>query len=375
MSSEQYFGRNDTKVIKGIAALLMIIHHLWAFPDRIPLENGFASTITIFGDSLFLYLGLFSKFCVSMYMFLGGYGICKSWLSGKLDLVKKLKELYIAYWKIFLIFIPIGFIFFSEQTQYCAEAAICDRFSLFSFDYLLKDFFGLTSTYNREWWFLGSYVISILTFPMIVRLMDKKPVSVNIAGIIAWGILIDRVFPAIAHIETLGYLGRNPLFERVVTQTSPFITCFWMGVLMAKDDLLINLKVSLQQNKLLNPICDVLIGGVTTFLVNRFSAAYLDFLYVPIVIVVVLDLFSYVPFIYKAFEFVGRYSTNIWLCHSFFCYYYGSIAMWIVKSGNGYLSLLILVMVSLVASVAADYFWKILSTIKCSLVKLIKIKG
>lgn len=27
--------REDTKILKGIAVLLMLMHHLWTFPDRI----------------------------------------------------------------------------------------------------------------------------------------------------------------------------------------------------------------------------------------------------------------------------------------------------------------------------------------------------
>lgn len=32
---ENYFTKEDTKVIKGIAIILMLTHHLWGFPDRI----------------------------------------------------------------------------------------------------------------------------------------------------------------------------------------------------------------------------------------------------------------------------------------------------------------------------------------------------
>ena len=30
-----YFSKEDTKVIKGITIILMMMHHLWAFPGRI----------------------------------------------------------------------------------------------------------------------------------------------------------------------------------------------------------------------------------------------------------------------------------------------------------------------------------------------------
>lgn len=30
-----FFSRIDTKIIKGLAIILMLMHHLWAFPERI----------------------------------------------------------------------------------------------------------------------------------------------------------------------------------------------------------------------------------------------------------------------------------------------------------------------------------------------------
>lgn len=32
---DDFYSRKDTKIIKGIAIVLMLMHHLWAFPERI----------------------------------------------------------------------------------------------------------------------------------------------------------------------------------------------------------------------------------------------------------------------------------------------------------------------------------------------------
>ena len=358
MGSKTYFDRNDTKVIKGVAVLLMLLHHLWGFPDRIALEGGFTSRIAVFGEPIYLYLADFAKICVSMFMFLGGYGICKSWQSGKLDLTKKLKELYIMYWKIFLVFVPIGFIFFDNQKQYCADASVCSKFSQFSIRVLLTDFLGIGHKYNAEWWFLFSYIIATLTFPLIVRFFEKKSVAVNIFWIIVFSLLMTNVFPVIGDLEIFGFLNKNLLYKTLFCQKSPYITCFWMGILMAKENLLEKMHDVLKRNKLFNPFFDVLTFVVITFLINTYSSNILDFLYVPVLVIVFLDLLSYIPLVYKGLCFVGRNSTNMWLCHSFFCYYFGSIAVWLVKPGNACLSLVMLVVISLVASIVVDCFWK-----------------
>lgn len=105
------FGRDDTKIIKGVAILLMLLHHLWAFPQRVFLNDGFTDTFSVFGEYWYFYLGRFGKICVSMFLFLSGYGLMKSKQSGRFDLIGKVKGLYLAYWKVFLVFIPIAFLF------------------------------------------------------------------------------------------------------------------------------------------------------------------------------------------------------------------------------------------------------------------------
>lgn len=32
---DNFLSREDTKILKAIAVILMLAHHLWAFPDRI----------------------------------------------------------------------------------------------------------------------------------------------------------------------------------------------------------------------------------------------------------------------------------------------------------------------------------------------------
>ena len=79
---ETYLKRNDTRILKGIAIIMMLAHHLWGFPDRVP-NGGFSSNIMIFDTNIIQYIGDFGKFCVAFYMFLGGYGTYCNYKSGK----------------------------------------------------------------------------------------------------------------------------------------------------------------------------------------------------------------------------------------------------------------------------------------------------
>ena len=109
-----FISREDTKWIKGIAIILMLMHHLWAFPERIA-GGELKYLFTFFGESSIAYFGAFGKICVSLFFFIGGYGTYLSYAGKEFDIVGKLKKLYISYWKVFVVFIPLAFLLCSNQ--------------------------------------------------------------------------------------------------------------------------------------------------------------------------------------------------------------------------------------------------------------------
>lgn len=85
-----YFTKKESNVIKGIAIILMLMHHLWRFPDRL-YYSGITDNFTIFGQSISLYLGDFGKICVSLFFFISGYGLYTSHTKNHLILLQKSK--------------------------------------------------------------------------------------------------------------------------------------------------------------------------------------------------------------------------------------------------------------------------------------------
>lgn len=352
------FSREDTKLVKGIGILLMLAHHLWAFPARnygLPSE-----TITVFGEPLFVYIGIFGKICVPLFFFLGGYGMVKTNQTGNLCILRKLKGLYCAYWKVFLIFIPIGFLFFSNQPMYFQDAQFCERFDVLMSAEFLSNFLGISCTYNLEWWFFRAYVIAILTFPLVDKLLDGVPTAYGIAGIILMTILEHNVFPALGTLECLGSLNTNYLYASFFTQTTPYVGCFWMGILMAKENLLDSVKNAMKNCGLLHPIVDV--GGILCilFLHNSAAGESLDLVYVPAFLLFFLDLVKRSRILCAVFAKLGAQSTNMWLIHSFFCYYFFLFVRITVFSRNHILSLITLTVMSYIASILTDTVWNLL---------------
>ena len=102
----------DTKALKGLALLLLLTHHLFY------VQNGLYNDIQLY-KSIYLVqeIGMFSKLCVVMFVFLSGYGLmAQADIKGNLGSVKewyirRYKKLMFNYWMIWLVFVPISYFY------------------------------------------------------------------------------------------------------------------------------------------------------------------------------------------------------------------------------------------------------------------------
>ena len=150
----------DSKVIKGVAICLMLCHHLFS--------NDLYS-----GDSpMALFLAVFGKVCVSLFLLLSGYGMAVQyskvienvsgvgkWFSHTARfLAKRFLNFYVGYWIIFIIFVSIGVFAYgmSLESRYETDNVAFP---------LIVDFFGFMGykSYNITWWF-NLDVIHYLSF-------------------------------------------------------------------------------------------------------------------------------------------------------------------------------------------------------------------
>ncbi|MED4207625.1 acyltransferase, partial [Neobacillus mesonae] len=164
------FSKNMTLIAKGLAILLMVYHHLFAFPDRIK-DVDYSPIFFIDHQPLDELIGQFGKLCVAIFLFLSGFGLYKSYESkGYFTFrvaAKRAFHFIKIFWIIFLLFIPIGLFFFNEDTRYVWDSKE-----------FLYNFFALVYTYNGEWWFVSLYVEFLLIFPLLMKLIKKNPILV-----------------------------------------------------------------------------------------------------------------------------------------------------------------------------------------------------
>lgn len=144
----------------------MLIHHLFKFPDRIS-NVMYTSLLSCKGITVEYILGDFGKICVAMYLFLSGYGLYITFVNKNKftfkDSINKIIKVMKVYWSIFILFVPIGLIFYNTTPRYA-----------WNLGEFIKNFLTLSNSYNNEWWFLGLYVRLILFFPIIIKMIDKN---------------------------------------------------------------------------------------------------------------------------------------------------------------------------------------------------------
>ena len=95
---EKIFNSYNSKVIKGLGILLMLIHHLFAFNNRISNVE-YISIINTNGTlTLEYYIAVFARICVPIYLFVGGYGLYYKYSNEsktkKKNIIVFVKELY-----------------------------------------------------------------------------------------------------------------------------------------------------------------------------------------------------------------------------------------------------------------------------------------
>ncbi len=338
--------KEDAKKIKGIAIILMLMYHLFYFKDRI--YGG--GVISIISNSLVENMGKFGNICVPIFFFLSGYGLYINSKKKEYDLFYRIKKIYLDYWKIFVIFVPIAIILFKYQPSSAYVEFVSNRYNHFSIIEFIKCFIGIEPIYNGEWWFIRSYVIALISFPLLKIIIDKNKPSINIFITMILSIVLYDVIPLLK-------IGSNPLFYTFINQTV-HITSFIMGMIFASSDMFKKIDKSLEKNNYYGIIKDILFIGLIFFLRNYQYGEQFDLLFVPMFILFALDFIKRIKITDKVLMLLGDNSTNMWLIHTFYCYYIYYIVKLVLLPKYSILCLLLLIILSLITSIIIEYIYK-----------------
>ena len=362
------FSGDDTKMVKGFAIILMLYHHLFAFPNRIQDGSSYIPLLTFTSVDSAMLIGLFGKMCVALFLFLGGYG---TWMSfqakrdkqllsqpkdatASADLLSsftlaKVKGLYTPYLKVFVIVVPIALI-------------LGDARVTATFESLFWNITGLNITYNGEWWFFTDYFILLATFPLMVRFFARRhaTVSVDLLAICVWNATVTWIIPPLAQANWASGITQSIIWTKLF-ETMQRSACFLTGCLFARWNLLTKAKKRFSGHYL---ACASFLLCLAFLVCLRFklNVGYrYDFLYAPFVSIAlsVLATTKTGALLSKPLRAIGKHSTNIWLTHSFFCYHWCQAFIYLPKWSP--LVFLLLLGVSYAFSLIIDFIWVWLS--------------
>ncbi|MGO4950247.1 acyltransferase family protein [Paenibacillus sp. DRB1-1] len=295
MHNDKELKLEETNIAKGIAVILLLIHHLFAFPDR--LKYDYVSLFSLFHERGEFYVGHFGQIAISIFLFLSGYGLYKSNVQNPHHLMQKsftrLSKIMINYWVVFLLFIPAGLYFFGNS----------DRFQNNSIMDFLRNFIALSSSYNGEWWFLYDYILLLLIFPVTFQAFQRNAwVTLLISGLVFYN----------------SYSQGN--YYSIMYWQLPFM----IGLFFAKYNLyswMSKIYNSIIFNNILFDIIIIVVLFHFRTTSQLFEKTTIDMIIAPVLILVSIHLMNKLK-LARPFAYLGKNSMNIWLTHTFFCYYY-----------------------------------------------------
>lgn len=343
-------------MIKGIAVILMFMHHLWAFPDRFAVDlQPRLSGIMVHGTDLFRAAGQFGQICVPVFMFLGGYGLWQK-MQKEYSLGKDIWRLYVMLWKVAVIFIPVGLLFFRNQGDYAADTVICHVFEDRSIGNVINHFLGLSTSYNREWWFFLSF-ISAMILGYVFICMDKTIRFWNSAMLVIciW-IVSQRLLPAVCEVQAFSRLGSDFFFRQFFC-FHPSVCVFFEGIVFAKYNAVIRLG-EFYKEVFRSRAGRLIVSGIgmgVIFWSRTFSmGADFDLIYVPFFMLFCMEFVKAAGFLENILLVLGKYSADMWLIHGFYCYYFYAVTKIVCWTGNAIVDLFTLLALSFASAVAVN---------------------
>lgn len=285
----------QTQIVKGLAACLMLFHHLFYFYIYLPEETGrHLGELSFRGVPLLVYLAVVSKVCVAIFLVLSGYGMFES-NKKKKDTLKTswfhLWKIYSLYWIVFIIFTTVSNFFFNRKFTDVYESVgdiVCDVFGVSKIFH--------TNTYNSTWWFMSIILVCYLLLPLFLILVKKTPVIIGILTFVLM-FLPDRWFN----------------YSEINIWIFPFI----VGMILSRFDLLNILGSKLKGKRYIyiGIVSIVFIGFIS--IIRPMDKFYLDAFLALGIIVFCFTVLSKIPLINKGLSFIGTYSAAFFLIHTF----------------------------------------------------------
>ena len=290
--------KQESGILKGSAILIMLFLHLFNQTNGGDLYTDF---FQFRGEPLVFQLSKFAGICVPLYLFLSGYGIYIAYLRvERMQNWKRVLSLYVNFGIVFAIFISLASLLKPE----IYPGGIVE---------FISNVTGWHTSYNGEWWFLFPYMLLVLSSPKIMYIINRKHyglIFLLLGAVYLFSFSIIKMNASYLYTNQFAYmpiLYLNLLFS------------FGMGAIFAKEDWFGKFKESIVNLKYKNMyliIGILLLIGIRILLpVSVFNPL---FAFAFLLLFASLERGKWLDYFLSK---MGQQSTNMWLIHTFFCYY------------------------------------------------------
>ncbi len=355
MVYKREFSKNNAAALKGIAIIMMLLHHLFRSED---LFKDYEISFYPFKEIFIIDMSNFFKICVSIFVFITGIGLSKSLenLSRKNGLGKKqvfgwttdriIKTLS-GYWVIVILsFVICQIIDKRVQTVFFEDGIP------YGIVQIIIEFSGLrrligTASFNAAWWYMSLAVLFIASVPVFTKLFKK------------FG-YIPVLFSVFAIPRIIGW-------EYVNSSYISFLSPLLLGIIFAEKNLMVKIaNMKLHKNIYVSKVLKLV--SETALVVLAYTVYHqlpqklfweIRYGVIPVLLICWLyEFFIDLPILKQILAFLGEHSLNIFLVHEFIRSYY--LKHYIYSFDHFGLVAVMLLASSLLVSVVVELFKKLI---------------
>lgn len=300
IAAGSFISQKESVMLQGVAVSLMVWHHLFGFPERVSVPYVLTFDAFFHIETIASYFG---RICIAVFAFCSGYGMEKksnyagnAGIRGILEnyksAVRHLFKFFLRFWLVCIAFLPFGF--------------ITNKYPI-RFETIAKSILGQSYRYNAEWWYIGHYIKFMLLFPVISALGQwlgekwKILPHIGMLAAVAVMVLVPKDTAWMGFYGVLIYFIEGMYFARSVwfEKMAQVIRKNWLRLLVGL--------------MLIGAVFELRVLGIEDWM----SVSFFVFGFVLLFKNPIMD-----KRFGKVFLAIGKYSTYIWLTHTFFAYYY-----------------------------------------------------
>ena len=308
------FNKEDSIALKGIAILMMMLHHNFRASS---LFDNYQISFSPFTEQQIVNIAYACKICVSMYAFITGYGLFLSYSQNKQSASRWVKRTYIktfsGYWFVWVLSTILCQIINGRSYHILFKGGLCSG----AINTVI-DFFGLhnlfqTPSINGTWWYMSAALVFIVLMPIVYRFKE------NLFLVLIFPAILIRVIFS-GHGDA-AFTGSNSVYA--------FLTPYLLGCIFAKYNLFARYGAFCTCNtasKLYKLCLEV---WCLIFLYKVFHRTPVKSfweihygLFPMLFILICVEYILPLEHIRKILVFCGQHSMNVFLVHTFIRGYY-----------------------------------------------------